>query len=147
MAKVVFLQNIAYDYIGTMMLSNSLKRTGHECRVLIGNRFSRFRKELLRDPPDIVAFSLMSGLHLWGKGDDGRASPAGAAAAAVRDLRRAAPDVLSGYSGNVGSRRHLHRRRRARRRRTGRLSRCRRRSAGDRKSVGEDAGRDRAQPA
>lgn len=65
MARVLFLQSIRYDYIGTMMLSACLKRSGHECGVAFGNSIGDFRRRILREAPEIIAFSLMSGLHLW----------------------------------------------------------------------------------
>lgn len=65
MAKVLFLQNICYDYLGTMALSAVLKQAGHECLVATGHGMSTFRPIFEREQPDIIGFSLMSGLHLW----------------------------------------------------------------------------------
>ena len=65
MAKVLFLQNVWYDYIGVMMLSAVLKKAGHESIIAIGNDFSDFRELIQKESPDMICFSLMSGLHLW----------------------------------------------------------------------------------
>ncbi|MGA2031194.1 MAG: radical SAM protein [Thermoguttaceae bacterium] len=65
MAKVLFLQNISYDYVGTMMLSAELKQAGHQCLVKTGHTISAFRAIIEQERPDIIGFSLMSGLHLW----------------------------------------------------------------------------------
>jgi anaerobic magnesium-protoporphyrin IX monomethyl ester cyclase len=65
LAKVLFLQSIRHDYLGVMMVSASLKQSGHECSVAIGNKFSDFADLIREETPGIIAFSLMSGLHLW----------------------------------------------------------------------------------
>lgn len=51
-----------------MALSAMLKRSRHECRVAIGSSIREFKPLLEKWQPDIVGFSLMSGLHLWANG-------------------------------------------------------------------------------
>ncbi len=36
MAKIVFIQNLWFECLGTMYLSAELKAHGHDCEVLIG---------------------------------------------------------------------------------------------------------------
>ncbi|MBI5245399.1 MAG: B12-binding domain-containing radical SAM protein [Elusimicrobia bacterium] len=66
MAKVLFLQNFWYESPAVMALSASLKRAGHETLLAAGDTIADFRDVLLKESPDIIGFSLMSGLHLWG---------------------------------------------------------------------------------
>ena len=65
MIKVVFLQNIWFEFMGPMYLSASLKSAKHDCRMLIGDSFADFKPDLLVNPPDVIAFSTMTGMHPW----------------------------------------------------------------------------------
>jgi radical SAM superfamily enzyme YgiQ (UPF0313 family) len=65
MARVVFLQNIWFEFMGPMYLSAALKSSGHDCRVLIGDSCDDFRTGLSEYRPDLVAFSVMTGMHQW----------------------------------------------------------------------------------
>lgn len=65
MARIVFLQNIWFEYMGTMQISAVLKAAGHECDLLIGGRASDFLPGLLEIKPDVIAFSVMTGGHEW----------------------------------------------------------------------------------
>ncbi len=47
------------------MLSAELRKAGHKCLLSIGNSFSDFHEIIQKEQPDIICFSLMSGLHLW----------------------------------------------------------------------------------
>ncbi|MBU2633700.1 MAG: B12-binding domain-containing radical SAM protein [Nanoarchaeota archaeon] len=64
MVKVVFLQNIWYEYLGVMYLSGMLKSKGHKCDVLLG-KDDYLIKELRRIKPDLIAFSAMTLQHKW----------------------------------------------------------------------------------
>lgn len=66
MAKMLFLQNYWYESPAVMALSASLKQGGHKAVLGIGNNISDFERVLREELPDIVGFSLMSGLHRWG---------------------------------------------------------------------------------
>jgi len=62
-SKIVFLQRLWYEYNGVSSLSAVLKENGHQVNLLIGNKISDFVKRL--DDADVVAFSVMTGLHHW----------------------------------------------------------------------------------
>ena len=61
--RILFLQDVAYDYIGTMQMSANLKKAGHECDVLIWEKERSFWNEFEKFNPDIVCFSVISGWH------------------------------------------------------------------------------------
>ena len=65
MINVLFLQNLWFEFMGPMYLSASLKSSGHGCRMLIGDTLADFTSHLTADPPDIIAFSAMTGMHPW----------------------------------------------------------------------------------
>lgn len=65
MARIVFLQDIWFEFMGPMHISAVLKAAGHECDLLIGRNASDFLGELRRIQPDVVAFSVMTGSHSW----------------------------------------------------------------------------------
>jgi anaerobic magnesium-protoporphyrin IX monomethyl ester cyclase len=65
MASVIFLQNLWFEFMGPMYLSASLKSHGHDCRLLIGDSYNDFNARISATPPDIVAFSVMTGMHTW----------------------------------------------------------------------------------
>lgn len=66
MARIAFVQNLAYEYLGTMCLSAVLKSAGHEVEVFVleGNE-----RNLVRDiagfGPDLAGFSVTTGNHHW----------------------------------------------------------------------------------
>lgn len=66
MANVLFLQRDSYEVFGIMYLSGSISLKGHKASVLIeveeGRQFFRKIEEI---KPDVIAFSIMSGLHEW----------------------------------------------------------------------------------
>ena len=61
MAKVIFIQDIAYEYIGTMYLSAALKKAGHQCDVLVNSLERDLMGKLKKAKPDLVAFSVITG--------------------------------------------------------------------------------------
>src|SRR3989338_2553887 len=61
MAKVIFIQDIAYEYIGTMYLSAALKKAGHQCDVLVNSLERDLIGKLKKAKPDLVAFSVITG--------------------------------------------------------------------------------------
>ncbi|WP_394747377.1 B12-binding domain-containing radical SAM protein [Spongiimicrobium salis] len=67
MAKLLFLQNLDYEFLGPMYISSMLKNHGHECELAIGQTFEDFKERIERFQPDLVGFSIMSGSHYWGK--------------------------------------------------------------------------------
>ncbi|TSE05534.1 B12-binding domain-containing radical SAM protein [Aquimarina algiphila] len=67
MAKLLFLQNLDYEFLGPMYISSMLKDHGHECELAIGQTFEDFEERIEKFQPDLVGFSIMSGSHYWGK--------------------------------------------------------------------------------
>jgi len=67
MAKLLFLQNIDYEFLGPMYISAMLKENGHECDLVLGNQLSDFEEKIESYQPDMVGFSIMSGSHDWAK--------------------------------------------------------------------------------
>jgi len=65
MAKVLFLQDLEYEFLGPMYISSMLKKHGHKVLMRIGNKIDDFRPTILDFKPDFAAFSIMSGSHHW----------------------------------------------------------------------------------
>ncbi len=66
MALVLFLQRDGYESFGVMYLSAALKQRGHKAEVLIeGEEGPAFLDKAAALKPDVVAFSVMSGLQDW----------------------------------------------------------------------------------
>ena len=65
MAKVIFLQNVWFESMGVMYISSALKAAGHSCDMIIGNSASDFIPFIKERRPDIVAFSVTTGMHKW----------------------------------------------------------------------------------
>ncbi|WBX71659.1 B12-binding domain-containing radical SAM protein [Tenacibaculum retecalamus] len=67
MAKLLFLQNMDYEFVGSMYISSMVKKHGHECDLEIGHQLKDFEEVIQKFNPDIIAFSIMSGSHNWGR--------------------------------------------------------------------------------
>jgi len=65
MAKLLFVQNIDYEFLGPMYLSSSARSAGHECHMAIGETLGDVAADVAAFRPDIVGFSVMSGSHPW----------------------------------------------------------------------------------
>src|ERR1035437_3358705 len=65
MAKIIFIQDIAYEYFGVMCISSYIKKHGHQCDVLIENIESDWFAKLEAENPDIVGFSTLTGSFKW----------------------------------------------------------------------------------
>jgi anaerobic magnesium-protoporphyrin IX monomethyl ester cyclase len=65
MAKIVFVQDIVYEYFGVMYISSYVKKHGHECDVIIEYAERDWLKSLKASNPDIVAFSVLTGSYKW----------------------------------------------------------------------------------
>ncbi|MBN1822890.1 MAG: B12-binding domain-containing radical SAM protein [Endomicrobiales bacterium] len=68
MAKIAFYQNISYPNLGVMYLSAYLKKNGHETALFL--KESKSNEDLVSESirsfaPDIAAFSVTTGSHLW----------------------------------------------------------------------------------
>lgn len=67
MAKLLFIQNMDYEFMGPMYISAMLKKNGHECDLAIGQQIKDFEEILQTFQPDLVGFSIMSGSHSWAR--------------------------------------------------------------------------------
>ncbi|UTW63423.1 B12-binding domain-containing radical SAM protein [bacterium SCSIO 12741] len=67
MAKLLFLQNIDYEFMGPMYLSAILKDHGHQCDLILGQKWDDFKAKIESFKPDMVGFSIMSGSHHWAR--------------------------------------------------------------------------------
>jgi radical SAM superfamily enzyme YgiQ (UPF0313 family) len=65
MAKVVFIQDIVYEYFGVMYLSAYLKKHGHRCDVVIEFADKNWLQTVEQHQPDIIAFSVLTGSYKW----------------------------------------------------------------------------------
>ena len=65
MVRILFLQNILYEFPSTTQLSALLKQAGHECEVLISTEEESVLKEVEAYQPHIVAFTCTTGAHHW----------------------------------------------------------------------------------
>ena len=65
MAKIAFIQNIIFEYLGLMYISSILKNRHTVEMFLKHRRDESLLKEVLTYQPDIVAFSCTTGVHKW----------------------------------------------------------------------------------
>lgn len=66
MARIAFVQNIAFEYLGVMHLSAVLKEAGHEVEVfLLEQSEQSLARQALDFEPSLVAFSCTTGVHHW----------------------------------------------------------------------------------
>ena len=65
MAKIVFLQDIVYEYFGVMYISSYLKQHGHDCDVIIEYAEKDWLDALIKSKPDVVGFSILTGSYKW----------------------------------------------------------------------------------
>jgi len=66
MARIAFVQNLAYEYLSVMYLAAVLKQAGHEVEVFLLERSEKaLISEVLEYRPDLVAFSCSTGVHHW----------------------------------------------------------------------------------
>ena len=65
MARVVFIQDILYEYMGVMYMSAYLKKHGHDCDLIIEYADKNWLEKLESLKPDIIAFSVLTGSYKW----------------------------------------------------------------------------------
>lgn len=65
MAKLLFLQNLEYEFLGPAYLSAMLKKHGHQVKMSFGYSLKEFNPTISKFKPDLVAFSIMSGSYKW----------------------------------------------------------------------------------
>ncbi len=66
MAKLLFLQNIEYEFLGPMYISAAVKRR-HACELALGGGPEDFYGVMESFRPDVIAFSIMTGSHRWAR--------------------------------------------------------------------------------
>jgi len=67
MAKVVFIQQTLFEYLGPMALSAFLKKHGHDVDMLVEDSEPNLIDTICRLKPDVLAFSCQTGSHVWTK--------------------------------------------------------------------------------
>jgi radical SAM superfamily enzyme YgiQ (UPF0313 family) len=65
MARILFLQNLPFEYMGPMYISALLKANGHDCSLIIASESKNYLQDILGYQPDLIAFSTMTGPHKW----------------------------------------------------------------------------------
>lgn len=60
MAKILFLQEIWFEFEGVMQLSATLKNAGHQVDVIIGKDWDTMYPEIKAYDPDIIAMSMIT---------------------------------------------------------------------------------------
>ncbi len=65
MARVVFVQRLAFEYLGVAQLAAVLKQHGHRVQVVVAPHASLAAEEARALQPDLVCFSCTTGAHLW----------------------------------------------------------------------------------
>ena len=65
MARIVFVQNLWFEFMGPMYLSAALKNAGHECRLVITETGRDLPPNIITEQADIFAFSVMTGMQNW----------------------------------------------------------------------------------
>jgi radical SAM superfamily enzyme YgiQ (UPF0313 family) len=65
MARLLFLQNLEYEFLGPMYVSSAARLRGHECRLALGKTLADFAPAIEAFQPDLVGFSIMTGSHRW----------------------------------------------------------------------------------
>jgi anaerobic magnesium-protoporphyrin IX monomethyl ester cyclase len=65
MARILFVQNFWFEFLGTMILSSLLKQHGHSVDLLIENNPDTIARYVKTENPDIVSAYTISGSHKW----------------------------------------------------------------------------------
>jgi radical SAM superfamily enzyme YgiQ (UPF0313 family) len=65
MTKILFLQDIMFEFMAPMQLSSVLKQDGHKCKLIIIPEEKNYLKKIKIYSPDFIAFSTMTGPHHW----------------------------------------------------------------------------------
>lgn len=63
MARLLFIQDILFDYLGPMYLSAILKKAGHDCQVLVIDKEKNLIAKIKRFNPHAILISSMTGPH------------------------------------------------------------------------------------
>jgi len=63
MAHIIFIQELEFEFLGVMYISAALKKVGHTTGLIFLNRTNEWIDEIKQKKPDVVAASVMTGLH------------------------------------------------------------------------------------
>lgn len=67
MAKLLFLQNIEYEFLGPMYIAANAKAHGHEVALGLGESCDALASQIEAFAPDLIGFSIMTGSHRWAR--------------------------------------------------------------------------------
>lgn len=65
MARLLFLQDIEYEFLGLQYISAYAKTGGHDVRVALGGNAAAFERTIRQFQPHLLGFSIMTGSHRW----------------------------------------------------------------------------------
>lgn len=65
MSKTLFIQQLSYDYLGTMIMTAYLKEHGHEASIYISTSSKKILEMIKTLSPSIIGFSVMTGGQEW----------------------------------------------------------------------------------
>ncbi len=63
--RVLYIQKDPFVNMGVTALTAYARQHGHECHLLIANAEPDLKRSIRRYDPDVVAFSITTGLHIW----------------------------------------------------------------------------------
>lgn len=86
MVRVLFVQNIWYQFPALMSLAAVAKQDGHRCAVAIAPHAAEALRAVERERPDLVGFPVLTGNHPW----------ALATARAIKQRRPGLPIIFGG---------------------------------------------------
>lgn len=65
MAKIAFVQKLAFEYLGIMHISSVLKANGHNVEIFIGGNFEKLANDIKSYGANLVGFSCHTGNYSW----------------------------------------------------------------------------------
>jgi anaerobic magnesium-protoporphyrin IX monomethyl ester cyclase len=65
MSRILFIQDIGYEHIGTMYLAAVLKQHNHQCDLLIDNLEKDIIEKARVYQPDLIGLSVVTGTQQW----------------------------------------------------------------------------------
>ena len=65
MAKVLFIQDLLFEFLGPMYLASYLEKKGHSAEIVVAYGRINIIKHIKETQPDLIAFSIMSTSHQW----------------------------------------------------------------------------------
>lgn len=67
MAKLLFVQNLDFEFLGPMYISSFAAARGHICRAAVVDGIESLAAEIESFKPDALGFSIMTGSHEWAR--------------------------------------------------------------------------------